>query len=168
MTVTPFKDFPLADRDRPWDGSAAEKRVRRWTGADDKPNAKFRDAHVWYDSADKDEFGAYKLPIADVIDDKIQAVPRAIMAAGAVMRARGTIDHVPVYPREVVKRALELSATALILAHNHPSGDPKPSSADIRVTQEIAKVASPLGILVHDHIIVGRNGHVSLKEMKLF
>jgi DNA repair protein RadC len=80
----------------------------------------------------------------------------------------GTVDHTPVYPREVVKRALELSATALILAHNHPSGDPRPSSADIRVTQEIAKVASPLGILVHDHIIVGRNGHVSLKEMKLF
>jgi DNA repair protein RadC len=80
----------------------------------------------------------------------------------------GTVDHTPVYPREVVKRALELSATALILAHNHPSGDPRPSSADIRVTQEIAKVAGPLGILVHDHIIVGRNGHVSLKEMKLF
>ena len=79
----------------------------------------------------------------------------------------GTVDHTPVYPREVVKRALELSATALILAHNHPSGDPKPSGADIRVTQEIAKIAGPLGILVHDHIIVGRNGHVSLKEMKL-
>ncbi|MBV9567789.1 MAG: DNA repair protein RadC [Hyphomicrobiales bacterium] len=79
----------------------------------------------------------------------------------------GTVDHTPVYPREVVKRALELSATALILVHNHPSGDPRPSGADIRVTQEIAKIASPLGILVHDHIIVGRNGHVSLKEMKL-
>ena len=93
MTVTPFKDFPLADRDRPWDGSAAEKRVRKWAGADDKPNAKFREAHLWYDSANKDEFGAYKLPIADVIDDALQAVPRAIMAAAAVMQGgRGGID----------------------------------------------------------------------------
>jgi hypothetical protein len=93
MTVTSFKDFPLADRDRPWDASAAEKRVRRWTGTDDKPNATYRDAHVWYDAADKDAFGAYKLAIADVIDDKLQAVPRAIMAAGGVMQGgRGGID----------------------------------------------------------------------------
>jgi DNA repair protein RadC len=79
----------------------------------------------------------------------------------------GTVDHTPVYPREVVKRALELSATALILAHNHPSGDPSPSPADVRVTQDIAKIAAPLGIAVHDHIIVGRNGHASLKAMRL-
>jgi DNA repair protein RadC len=79
----------------------------------------------------------------------------------------GTVDHTPVYPREVVRRALELSATALILVHNHPSGDPTPSSADIRMTREIIEVAKPLGITIHDHIIVGRNGHTSLRELKL-
>jgi len=79
----------------------------------------------------------------------------------------GTVDHTPVYPREVIKRALELSATALILMHNHPSGDPTPSSADIQMTKAIIGIASPLGISVHDHIIVGKNGHASLKGMKL-
>ncbi len=79
----------------------------------------------------------------------------------------GTIDHTPVYPREVVKRALELSASAVILVHNHPSGDPTPSSADIKMTREIVDVAKPLGIVVHDHIIVGREGHASLKGLKL-
>ena len=79
----------------------------------------------------------------------------------------GTIDHTPVYPREVVKRALELSASAVILVHNHPSGDPTPSSADIKMTREIVDVAKPLGIVVHDHIIVGRDGHASLKGLKL-
>ena len=79
----------------------------------------------------------------------------------------GTVDHTPVYPREVVKRALELSATAMILVHNHPSGDPTPSRADIQMTQQIISVASPLGISVHDHIIVGKDGHASLKGLKL-
>jgi DNA repair protein RadC len=79
----------------------------------------------------------------------------------------GTVDHTPVYPREVVKRALELSATAIILAHNHPSGDPTPSRADIQMTQSIIEVAKPLGISVHDHIIVGKEGHASLKGLKL-
>jgi DNA repair protein RadC len=79
----------------------------------------------------------------------------------------GTVDHTPVYPREVVKRALELAATAVILVHNHPSGDPTPSSADIAMTREIIAVAKPLGIAIHDHIIVGRDGHASLKGLKL-
>jgi DNA repair protein RadC len=79
----------------------------------------------------------------------------------------GTIDHTPVYPREVIKRALELSATALILVHNHPSGDPTPSQADIQMTKAIVDIAAPLGIAVHDHIIVGKNGHASLKGMRL-
>jgi DNA repair protein RadC len=79
----------------------------------------------------------------------------------------GTVDHTPVYPREVVKRALELSATAVILVHNHPSGDPTPSRADIEMTRQIAEIAKPLGVAVHDHIIVGRNGHASLKGMGL-
>jgi DNA repair protein RadC len=79
----------------------------------------------------------------------------------------GTVDHTPVYPREVVKRALELAASAVILVHNHPSGDPTPSQADIRMTREIADVAKPLGILVHDHVIVGRQGHASLRGLGL-
>src|ERR1700759_1425530 len=79
----------------------------------------------------------------------------------------GTVDHTPVYPREVIKRALELSATALILVHNHPSGDPSPSQADIKMTKAIIDIAAPLGISVHDHIIVGKNGHASMKGMRL-
>ena len=83
------------------------------------------------------------------------------------VQQEGTVDHTPVYPREVVKRALELSATAIILVHNHPSGDPTPSRADIVMTEAIVDVAKPLGILVHDHIIVGKEGHASLKTLKL-
>ncbi len=78
---------------------------------------------------------------------------------------RGTVDHTPVYPREVVKRALDLGASALILVHNHPSGDPTPSSADIAVTQDIKKAAAPLGVVLHDHIIIGRHGHTSLRDL---
>jgi DNA repair protein RadC len=83
------------------------------------------------------------------------------------MQQQGTVDHTPVYPREVAKRALELSATAVVLLHNHPSGDPTPSQADIEMTRAIIEVARPLGIAVHDHIIVGKDGHASLKGLKL-
>jgi len=93
MAVTAFQDLPLADRDREWDGDAAEKRVRKWAGVEDKPNEKYRNAHVWYDEDKKDNFTAYKQLIADVIDDKLKAVPRGVMAAGAIMEgARGGID----------------------------------------------------------------------------
>jgi DNA repair protein RadC len=83
------------------------------------------------------------------------------------VQQKGTVDHTPVYPREVVKRALELSATAIVLVHNHPSGDPTPSRADIQMTKTIIDVARPLGIEVHDHIIVGKDGHSSLKGLRL-
>ena len=83
------------------------------------------------------------------------------------VQGTGTVDHTPVYPREVVRRALELSATAIILVHNHPSGDPTPSRADIDMTRTIAEVARPLGIALHDHIIIGKGGHASLKGLKL-
>ena len=79
----------------------------------------------------------------------------------------GTVDHTPVYPREVIRRALELSATAIILVHNHPSGDPTPSRADIDMTRLIVETARPLGISVHDHIIIGRNKHTSMKGLQL-
>jgi DNA repair protein RadC len=80
---------------------------------------------------------------------------------------RGTIDHTPVYPREVVKRALELGASALILVHNHPSGDPTPSRADVAMTKEIAAAAKALKIDVHDHLVIGRGKHASFKAMGL-
>jgi DNA repair protein RadC len=79
----------------------------------------------------------------------------------------GTVDHTPVYPREIVRRALELSSTAIILVHNHPSGDPTPSRADIEMTKLIVESAKPLGISVHDHIIIGKSGHASLKGLQL-
>lgn len=79
----------------------------------------------------------------------------------------GTVDHTPVYPREVVRRALELSATAVILVHNHPSGDPTPSQADIEMTKTIVNTAKPLGIAVHDHVIIGKSGHTSFKGLQL-
>lgn len=79
----------------------------------------------------------------------------------------GTVDHTPVYPREVVRRAIELASTAIILVHNHPSGDPTPSTADIRMTQDVVAIAKPLGISVHDHIIIGRNGHASFRGLGL-
>jgi DNA repair protein RadC len=79
----------------------------------------------------------------------------------------GTVDHTPVYPREVIKRALELSSTAVILVHNHPSGDPTPSRADIEMTKTIISTAKPLGISVHDHIIIGKAGYASMKGLLL-
>jgi DNA repair protein RadC len=104
--------------------------------------------------ADKEQFRVLFLDKRNqLIADETQAV--------------GTVDHTPVYPREVVKRALELAATAVILVHNHPSGDPTPSAADIQMTQAIVEAARPFGISVHDHIIVGRDGHASLKALKL-
>ncbi|MHC5307377.1 RadC family protein [Bartonella sp. LJL80] len=79
----------------------------------------------------------------------------------------GTVDHTPVYPREVVRRALQLSASALILVHNHPSGDPTPSREDIAMTHTLKDVANALGIAIHDHIIIARNGYTSFRAMKL-
>jgi DNA repair protein RadC len=83
------------------------------------------------------------------------------------VQQKGTVDHTPVYPREVIKRSLELGATALILVHNHPSGDPSPSTADVQMTKQIFEVARPLGIAVHDHLIIGKAGHASMKALRL-
>jgi DNA repair protein RadC len=83
------------------------------------------------------------------------------------VQAKGTVDHAPVYPREIIKRALEHGASALILAHNHPSGDPTPSKADIAMTQEIAHAAKALKITIHDHLVIGRGGHASFKSLGL-
>ncbi|HET6222423.1 MAG TPA: DNA repair protein RadC [Dongiaceae bacterium] len=83
------------------------------------------------------------------------------------VQQRGTVNHTPVYPREVVKRALELGASAIILVHNHPSGDPTPSEDDIAMTKEVAAAAEKLGIAVHDHIVIGRKGHASFRTLGL-
>jgi DNA repair protein RadC len=83
------------------------------------------------------------------------------------VQQEGTVDHTPVYVREIVKRSLELSASAIILVHNHPSGDPTPSRADIDMTKQIVDAARPLGVAIHDHIIVGKQGHASFKGLKL-
>ena len=83
------------------------------------------------------------------------------------VQQKGTVDHTPVYPREVVKRALELNASALILVHNHPSGDPTPSGADIEMTRRIAETAKPLGIELHDHLVIGKGRHASFRSLGL-
>lgn len=83
------------------------------------------------------------------------------------VQGRGTVNHTPAYPREVVKRALDLNATGIVLAHNHPSGDPTPSSADIQVTGAIAAAAQPIGIVLHDHVVVGRSGWLSFRQQGL-
>jgi len=83
------------------------------------------------------------------------------------VQSRGTIDHTPVYPREVVKRALELGASAIILVHNHPSGDPTPSRADVDMTKRIEQAAKPVGVAVHDHLVIGRGTHASLRQLGL-
>ncbi len=93
MAVTTFQDLPLGDRDAKWDGDAAESRVRAWAGAEDGPNEKYRDAHVWYDADKKDNFTAYKLLIGDVVKGRLVAMPRGVMAAAAVMQgSRGGVD----------------------------------------------------------------------------
>ncbi len=83
------------------------------------------------------------------------------------VQQEGTVDHTPVYTREVMKRALELSSSAIILVHNHPSGDPTPSMADVEMTKKIVAAADKLGILIHDHIIIGRKGHASMRNLQL-
>ncbi|MCA3676171.1 MAG: DNA repair protein RadC, partial [Methylobacterium sp.] len=83
------------------------------------------------------------------------------------MMQKGTVDHTPVYPREIMRRALQLNASAIILVHNHPSGDTTPSRADIEMTREIIEHAEALGLTVHDHLIIGRKGHASFRAMGL-
>ena len=82
-------------------------------------------------------------------------------------QAKGTVDHVPVYPREVAKRALELNASAIILVHNHPSGDPTPSQADISMTEQIDMACGAIGVVVHDHVVIGKGAEASFKSLGL-
>ena len=95
------------------------------------------------------------------LDRKNQLIADEVMS-------RGTIDHAPVYPREVIRRALELSSSSIILVHNHPSGDPTPSAADVEMTRHVVEAGRPLRVAVHDHLVVGRDGVASLKSLGLF
>ena len=93
MSVVSFQDLPLADRRRRWNGDTANRRVRKWAGVDEQPNARYRKAFVWYDRDARDKFTGYKLQIADVIDGRLTAVPRAVFIAAAVMQgSRGGVD----------------------------------------------------------------------------
>ncbi len=109
---------------------------------------------------------------ASMADEKIEQFrilfldKKNILIADEVQQ-KGTVDHTPVYPREVVKRALELSASAIILVHNHPSGDPTPSRADIEMTNQIVKAAQTLGVRVHDHLVIGHRSQASFKGLGL-
>jgi DNA repair protein RadC len=98
---------------------------------------------------------------------RVLYLDRKNLLVGEEIHQRGTVDHTPVYPREVVRKALEHGASAMIMVHNHPSGDTTPSKADIEMTNEVAKAASTLGIVLHDHVIVGRSGHTSFKATGL-
>jgi DNA repair protein RadC len=109
---------------------------------------------------------------ASMADEKIEQfrilfLDRKNILIADEVQQRGTVDHTPVYPREVVKRALELSASAIILVHNHPSGDPTPSRADIDMTNQIVKAAGPLGVRVHDHLVIGHRTEASFKALGL-
>jgi len=107
------------------------------------------------------------MAFADVEEFRILFLDKRNGLLADEVQQTGTVDHTPVYPREVIRRALELSATAIILVHNHPSGDPTPSRADIQMTKQIIEIAKPLGVEVHDHIIVGREGQVSFRGLQL-
>jgi hypothetical protein len=115
MAVTTFHDFPLVSRNREWDGTAAEKRVRVWADAEDKPNGKHHDAHIWYDAGSKRNFTAYKLLFTDVVNGRRVAVPRAIMVAGnQVAELRDPSAHAEIMALRAAGRALGQHATWLL------------------------------------------------------
>lgn len=124
----------------------------------------------------RDALGSWKAVIeyvhaqmarSDIEEFRVLYLDRKNLLIMDELQGRGTVDHTPVYPREVVKRALELGASSLILVHNHPSGDPTPSKADIEMTREMALAAGALNITLHDHIIVGAGAHASFKALNL-
>jgi DNA repair protein RadC len=98
---------------------------------------------------------------------RVQVPDRKNILIRDEQQQRGTVDHTPLYPREIVKRALELGATAIIMVHNHPSGDPTPSRVDIEMTKQVVQAMSAVGLSVHDHVIVGKNRHTSFKSQRL-
>jgi DNA repair protein RadC len=107
------------------------------------------------------------MKFADIESFRVLFLDKKNQLIADEIQQHGTVDHTPVYPREVVKRALELGASAIVLVHNHPSGDPTPSMADIDMTKKVVDAGQRLGVLVHDHIVVGRKGHVSFRSLGL-
>ena len=113
------------------------------------------------------EFCRARLAHAEIEEFHLLFLDRKNGLIRAEQQARGTVDHTPVYPREVAKRALELNASAIILVHNHPSGDPTPSQADIAMTREVQRATAAIGVTLHDHLVIGRSGHTSFKSLGL-
>ena len=113
------------------------------------------------------EYVRAAMAFADIEQFRVLFLDRKNQLIADEVQQQGTVDHTPVYPREVVKRALELGASAIVLVHNHPSGDPTPSIADIEMTKKIVDAGQRLGVIVHDHIIVGRQGHASFRALTL-
>jgi DNA repair protein RadC len=188
--------YVIPRRDVRAQARALLRRHGSFSAAISAPRSQLRDIHGLGDTAIDSlrlvREAAVRLAREDVLNrpvlaswDKVIAYARAELAHGdterffvmfldrknaliaAEERGRGTVDHAPVYPREVVKRALELGACALILLHNHPSGDTTPSRADIDMTRDVARACATVGIGVHDHLIVGRAGHASLRALGL-
>lgn len=188
--------FVIPRRDVRPQARALLRRYGSFSAAISAPRTQLRDVHGLGDTAIDAlrlvREAAVRLSREEVLHrpvlaswDKVIAYARAELAHGdterffvmfldrknaliaAEERSRGTVDHAPVYPREVVKRALELGACALILLHNHPSGDTTPSRADIDMTRDVARACATVGIGVHDHLIVGRAGHASLRALGL-
>ena len=113
------------------------------------------------------EYVRAAMAFADIEQFRVLFLDKKNQLIADEVQQEGTVDHTPVYPREVVKRALELGASAIVLVHNHPSGDPTPSMADIEMTKKVVDAGQRLGVAVHDHIIVGRKGHVSFRALTL-
>src|SRR6516164_8427967 len=147
--------------------SAARERLREVGGLSDAAIAELKARHVLSSWSSVLDYCRTVMAYGEREEFRVLFLDKRNHLIADERQQVGTVDHTPVYPREVVKRALELSATAVILVHNHPSGDPTPSRADIQMTQAIVEVARPLGIAVHDHLIVGKDGHASLKALKL-
>ncbi len=113
------------------------------------------------------EYVRAAMAFADIEQFRVLYLDKKNQLIADEVQQEGTVDHTPVYPREVVKRALELGASAIVLVHNHPSGDPTPSMADVEMTKKVIDAGQRLGVLVHDHIIVGRKGHTSFRQSQL-
>lgn len=158
-TVVPFQNFPLAERDRRFDRRGMEQRVRAWADAEDEPNDKYSKAFLWFDTETRDTFGAYKLPIADIVGDEIRAIPRAIFTAAAVIQgARGGVDipdadvakvksHIDKY---YAKMRREWDDETIIAPWNRAAGSPLLADEKLAVEQMIADLIEPFKSLVAD------------------
>jgi DNA repair protein RadC len=128
---------------------------------------KVRDAHVISSWNDLIDYCTARMAYETIEQFRVIYLDRKNRLIADEAQQKGTVDHTPVYPREVIKRALALEASAVIMVHNHPSGDPTPSRADIEMTRKVKDAASAVGITLHDHIVVSRGGHISFRTQGL-